>query len=137
MHKHGRSIVHHRHIRVATNYAKRWLPITVFAVFCIGGMASFFVAHGQDALTNALHIAELQHDVQDLRDMPIQLGAMRERLVKVEGDVAQANKRLDAIDAKGNWVVFGVFGILLTQVIKGIKFNKDPESGEHVALIKS
>lgn len=104
---------------------KTWVPICVLVVFSIGVTVSFFYAvHAQDSLqvANAIDIAGLKRQLSDLGDLPVQVSAMRERMAKLEGDVSQAKKQLDGIDAKGDWLVFGVFGILLTQVIKGIKF---------------
>jgi hypothetical protein len=131
-------------IRRMIVHAKRWLPICVLLGFFVAVAANWFVGHAQDIMQNTVHIAELKadmhdmaRDVQDLKDLPIQMSALRERMVRVEGGLAQAQKQLDSIDLKGDWVIGLVGGVLLTQIIRGIKFSsRDTESSDHLPLIK-
>ncbi len=147
MHKRHKPLTPRQRIaRRIVNQTKRWLPILVLITFIIGGGASFFVAHGQDSLTlqNAVKIAELKadmhdviKDVTDMKDMPIQMGAMRERVIKIESSLAQIQKQLDGMDTKGNWFIFLVFGTLAGQILKSFKFGAhDAESNDRVPLIK-
>lgn len=105
----------------------RWAPVILSAIFSFGTL-SFWLSvrvHGQapTAESDAVSLAYLQRRVEDLGDVPAQLGAVRERLVRVEADSAAHGRKLDDIADLEKWLVLGVFGTLGLQILRAFKFR--------------
>lgn len=92
-----------------------WLmPGVILVVFTAGVTSTWVRAQDPTVVTLAIETAQLQRQISDLGDVPAQMSVLRERTTVLEGLSKEHSKKLDSIETKENWIVFGVFGSLLT-----------------------
>lgn len=98
---------------------QNWMPVAVMAFLALGVIVR---AQEPNALTNAMQIGSLQRQVTDLGDVPMQLAAIRDRMTVAEVTQKQQGIAIDSINSLFHWVVFGVFGILGTQILQHFRW---------------
>lgn len=113
----------------------KWIPFGVVCIFVIG-LLSTILMRGQEpnAFENSLAITRLQEDYRDMASLPSQMEIVRNDVQILKEHDIEHSKKLDHIDTVGDWIVFGVFGILITQIVKGIRFPRDKSDNEFPLL---
>ncbi len=99
---------------------QNWMPVTVALLLACGVI--IVRAQEPSALSNAMQIGALQRQVTDLGDIPMQMSAIRDRMTAVEVTQKQQGIAIDSINSMVHWVVFGVFGILGTQILQRFRW---------------
>lgn len=97
----------------------RWVPVFIFLVFFVGVTTTWLDAedYSPSAFNNALDIKALQRQVYDLGDVTGQFNSIRDRITSVEINQKEQGLQLDTIARLGWWAVFGIGGILGTQIL--------------------
>lgn len=113
----------------------RWFTFAILVIFALGILFSL-PAHAQapNPYTNAANIADvdgkvkvLETKVTSLGDLAIQFQALRERMIAMELTQKESAQKIDEIYGAKNWLVFAVFGILINEAMKRLKFRGPPD----------
>ena len=104
--------------------AQRWMPVVVLLLFMCGVATTTSVSRAQSPMSfdNAVKIGELERKVSELNDMPSQMAAIHERQSIMEATLKTQGNDLASINSMGHWLVFGVFGILGTQIMQRFRW---------------
>lgn len=130
----------------AYGFVFRYFIFSVMIVFSIGLIFDYTVrAQVPTTWSNSAAIATVEGKVAVLEmrissfsDIQIQMQLIRDRLTVLETKETAAGAKIDEIYTAKNWLIFGVFSILLNEAMKRLKFKSkdsdEPGSGERQTL---
>lgn len=112
-------------------------PIVVLLIFASGILFNW-IAKAQSPTVEWLQMqatAQAQRIQEIQTSSDAQASATRERLMAVETISKQHTEKLEEIAATERWIVFGVFGLLASQIFRRTFPGTDPPSNGSIVTL--